>query len=223
MKTELTRAEKVTRPVIALAVALLIWLQAINQETYTVEEHLPLQISIPAGYALLESSADSAAVTYTGSGSSILLFQLGKRPDRIPISFTPAEQGSYPELRATTIPASMLNPGSGVSVTSVHPSEINLRIDTMVSRTVPVSVTFTDGIPARFRFVGAAPGYVTVTGPALEVLLMDSLETVTFDPSTGTGFVSLVPPGEHVAYSSDSVRVTVHAPASPFLVENVSH
>jgi len=215
MKTNLTRIERLSRVVLAVLVGLLIWGAAINEQIFTVESDLPLSLRMPSEYILLGSSHDRVRVSYTGSGWDMLRFQLGDNPSVINREFQPAAGNKYPLSADISVSPSTPLSTTAVLVDDISPSQITIYVDTLISRRVPVTAVFSDGIPGRFRFIRIVPNLVTVSGPESLVSSIDSVRTDEIPAGLRSADVSLALPHDMVAYSSDSVKISVYDPVAP--------
>jgi len=215
MKTKLTRIEKSSRIVLALLEGVLIWGAAINEELFSVVMQLPFDVALPDQYIVLGNTTDSVKVTFTGSGWEMLRFQITSPPPGILKEIRPSIGQSYPAGLSIDLNRSDILPFSSVSVNQIFPDQLSLVVDTGISRKLPVSVSFADGIPGRFRFFSFAPSSITVTGPASAILALDSILTDPVEISSGYGTASLALCGDMVAYSEDFVQVQIFEPAVP--------
>ncbi len=216
MKADLTGIERASRIFIAVLLGILIWISAIDQEMFPVEYRLPVSVNIPEEYMILSTSADSATVRYTGSGWRMLSFQIGNRISGISREFVPLEGGKLPLVSNILLTSPSLEPEAQIELSQVLPEQISIRVDTVITRNLPVAPVFSDGIPARFRHVNVDPARVSVSGPASVVSLMDSIRTDSVFPGIEPHSASLALPAGMVAYSEDSVMVSVFVPEIPF-------
>lgn len=216
MKTDLTRIERASRIVFAVLIGMLIWVSAIDQESFPVEYRLPVSVTVPEGYVVLNTSSDSATVHYSGSGREMLSFQIGNRLPGISREFVPAEGGKLPLVSDLQLTSLGLEPEGQVELSQIVPGQISIQVDTVITRLLPVAPVFTDGIPARFRHVIVEPAWISVRGPASLVTVMDSIRTDSVFPGIDPHWASLALPAYMVAYSEDSVMVSVFVPDIPF-------
>lgn len=216
MKADLTGIERTSRIFIAVLIGILIWISAIDQEMFPVEYRLPVSVNIPEGYMILSTSADSAVVRYTGSGWRMLSFQIRSRLSGISKEFVPLEGGKLPLVSNILLTSPSLEPETQVELSQVIPEQISIRVDTVITRYLPVAPVFSDGIPARFRHVSVYPARVSVSGPASVITLLDSIRTDSVFPGLEPHSASLALPAGMVAYSEDSVMVSVFVPEIPF-------
>jgi len=215
MKTELTRIERTSRIVLAFLVGILIWGAAIDQERFTVSVMLPVNLDIPGEYVVLGSYSDSVMISFTGTGWEMLSFQLGSPVSEIKTDVQRTQEHAYPSVSVIDINTSEINTPGSISVSQVLPGQIQVSVDTLISRRLPISVYTSDFIPARFRFVTVEPEFITVTGPASIVLGIDSVSAETVNTSSGRTTASLAFGGDMVAYSVQSVEILISDPVVP--------
>lgn len=221
MKTKLTGIERASRVFLAVLAGLLIWGSAVNTEIFSVETRLPVAVAVSEGHTLLSMSLESLTVRYTGSGWEMLTFQLQGMPSAFHAEYQIEPGTAFPAVVGIPISSTSVEPEGQVAIERITPSQITCTIDTIISRNVPAAPVFTDGIPGRFRFTVVEPGFITVSGPASLVTLIDSVYTEPIQPESPPYFSSLAPSGEMVAYSSDSVRVSVFDPVTPSSISAV--
>ena len=107
------------------------------------------------------------------------------------------------------------NPPRGVRITRISPSVINLKLETVAVRSLPVAVRFGPKplIGYRVARVEANPDTVKVRGPSNEVNRMVSAETVPIDLEGTRGQmtreVRLSSAGKTLSFSPDRVTVSV--------------
>ena len=176
-----------------------------------------MDLSVKEGHTVLSMSLDSITIRYIGSGWDLLTFQLKGAPSAIPAEYQIEPGSRFPAEVGLSVSSTVVEPEGPVSIERITPSQITFTIDTLIDRDVPVSPVFSDGIPERFRFAVVDPCYVTVSGPASLVALIDSVSTEHIQPEASPYLASLAPHGEMVAYSSDSVKVSVFDPVAPSL------
>ena len=107
------------------------------------------------------------------------------------------------------------NPPRGVRITRISPSVINLNLETVAVRSLPVVVRFGPKVLVGYRVarVEASPDSVKVRGVASEVNRMVSAETVPIDLEGVRGQMTrearLSSAGKTLSFSPDRVSVSV--------------
>lgn len=215
MTPGLTRIERISRVLLALLTGLLIWGTSIDQETFHITRSMKAEISTPPGYQVLSSSEDSVEVVFKGSGWDVLALQIGGLPGRVQFYSNGEPGGGYPSLIDLPVAQAVPEPRGPVIIESVDPTVLTILLDTTYTRSLPVAVSFTDGIPARFRLVFTEPSMIRVEGPSSMVRAMDSVSSEPVQPSPAPYFSAVVTSSDQVAYSVDSVKVSAVTPAVP--------
>lgn len=215
MKTELTRTEKASRAMLALLVGALIWAAAIDEEIFSVDVEIPLILEVDSEYVIMENTGKSINLRLNGSGLEMLSYQISSPLSEMKKYISVGSASAFPHNLAVELIASDVQPDGSIDVSLLTPNQISVNIDTLISRRLPVSVVFHDGIPSRFRLISVDPGFVTVTGPSSAVLNMDSISTEAVTVSSGHITASLAFNGDMVAYSDGLVRVSVEKPIVP--------
>ncbi len=111
--------------------------------------------------------------------------------------------------------ADFFNPPRGVRITRISPSVINLKIETVAVRPLPVTVRLGAKPPFGYKVarVDVSPDTVKVRGPANEVNRMTSVETVPVELEGAKGQVTrevrLSSADQTLSFSPDRVTVSV--------------
>ncbi|MEA3265972.1 MAG: CdaR family protein [Candidatus Fermentibacteria bacterium] len=215
MKTELSRTEKASRIMLAILVGALIWAAAIDEERFSVDVEIPLILEVDSEYMIMENTGSLVNVRLIGSGLEMLSYQISSPLTEMSKHISVGSTSAFPHNLAVGLVTSDVHPDGQVDVSLLTPDQASVTIDTVVSRRLPVSVAFHDGIPSRFRLFSVDPDYVTVTGPSSVVSNMDSISTEAVNVSSGHTTASLAFNGDMVAYSDALVRVTITKPDVP--------
>ncbi len=123
--------------------------------------------------------------------------------------------GSRPGTSTFRLSPDFFNPPRGVRITRISPSVINLKLESVAVRSLPVAVRFGAKPPFGYRVarVEANPETVKVRGPANEVQRLVSVETVPVDLEGARGQmtreVRLSSAGSTLSFSPDRVTVSV--------------
>lgn len=220
MKNELTRIERASRIVLALLVGTLIWSTAIDEESFSVEERLPLILNLPVEYIIIENLSDSVLVGFNGSGREMLDYQVGSLTSEVRKNIQTRDLHFFPADLTVELSLSDVHSNGLVTASEIIPGQIPITIDTIISRSLPVSVITSDGIPSRFRFISSEPAFITVTGPSSVVNSMDSVATEELSVTSGHIVASLAFRGTTVAYSEEVVEVQIIEPLVPVMYQN---
>lgn len=123
--------------------------------------------------------------------------------------------GARPGTSSFRLSADFFNPPRGIRITRISPSVINLKLESVAVRSLPVTVRFSAKPPFGYRIarVEANPETVKVRGPAGEVNRMVSAETLPVDLEGAKGPVTrearLSSAGQTLSFSPDRVTVSV--------------
>lgn len=215
MKTELSGTEKASRIMLALLVGALIWAAAIDEEVFSIDVEIPFILEMDDEYVIMENTGSQVNVKLNGSGLEMLSYQISSPLTEMKKYISVGSDAAFPHNLTVGLITSDVHPDGSVDVSLLTPDQISVTIDTLISRRLPVSVVFNDGIPSRFRLISVDPDYVTVTGPSSVVLNMDSITTEAVTVSSGHTTASLAFSGDMVAYSDALVRVSIEKPDVP--------
>jgi len=107
------------------------------------------------------------------------------------------------------------DPPRGVRIRRISPSVIDLRLEAIIERSLPVTVRFGGKLPFGYKVgsVKVTPATIKIRGPATEVEGMTSVDTQPFDlqdlKEELTRELRLAGPGKLLSISSDRVKVSV--------------
>ena len=113
------------------------------------------------------------------------------------------------------VSADSFNPPRGVRVTRISPSVVNVKLETVAARSLPVTVRLGGKIPAGYKIarLESTPEAVKVRGPASEVNNMTAVETVPLEldgvKGQTTREVRLSSAGGTLSFSPDRVTVSL--------------
>ena len=123
--------------------------------------------------------------------------------------------GARPGTSTFRLSPDFFNPPRGVRITRISPSVINLKLESVAVRSLPVTVRFGAKLPFGYRVarVETSPETVKVRGPANEVNRMVSAETVPMDLEVTRGQITrevrLSSSGQPLSFTPDRVTVSV--------------
>lgn len=171
---------------VCLAASIVIWIQVASTTTTEATLKLPLEIvNLPAGTTLAGSRRlpASVGVRLRGSKLRLLAHSIFKREaGRVLIDLDGFEPGAQivlnvvPEYVRTDLVAEVIVPSE----------TLNMRLDRVLTRVVPVVIPTTGSLPADRQLqapLTAVPDSVRVTGPERFVVRIDSLRTAPLDLS----------------------------------------
>lgn len=165
--------------------------------------------NIPADLMVANPSVSQIELRVIGPPA--LLSTIG--PESLKVSLD--LDGMRPGNSTFRLSPEFFNPPRGVRITRISPSVINLKMDLVAVRSLPVSVRFGGKTPYGLKVarVEVRPENVKVRGPAAEVSRMDSVETVPLELESSRGQITrevrLSSPGTSLSFSPDRVTVSV--------------
>lgn len=106
------------------------------------------------------------------------------------------------------------NPPRGVRITRISPSVINVKLDSVAERSLPVIVRFAGKLPFGYKVarIEVNPATVKARGAANELVHMTSVDTLPFEldgRQSVTREMRLSSPGKSLSFSPERVTVSV--------------
>lgn len=204
---------------VALVVALFIWFNASGQKEVVWVKAIPVALeNVPESLVVTGNVPDEVEVSITGTKRQLMLMSFKRM--RLRVDLAEHEQGRQ---RVSLTPRQIDLP-SGIdrrNVRIVEPTTLNLRLDRLVTRRTPVSLT-TDGvIPDNLVLLSGSPSitpsWVSVDGPASVVERLRAVPTRPFDLSKvrESGERELELDFDRETMSCEPERVTVKLHVSP--------
>lgn len=160
----------------ALAVATVLWAVLRSQEPATQLIPVSVDVETPAGRALTRDPPDVQA-QFTGPARE--LFKLYTSKPRLRVVVPDVPSSSY--LIDITPQNIRFSADASVQIQDVRPRQIEVHLDSVTSRTVPVASRVTIQADTGFQMLGTVtvrPRTVEITGPEGEVRAIDSVPTV---------------------------------------------
>lgn len=160
----------------ALALSLIVWVIIASEETTSALVPVQLELEVPASLALTRP-LPAVRVLVIGPGRELIKLYASPPVVRaaIPAGATP------PRWRLAVAPSDIQVPRNAkVSIQDVEPREVEVEIDRMVRRSVPVALRGVVEPESGFALSGApalAPAEVRVSGPRALVFDLDSVRT----------------------------------------------
>lgn len=196
---------------LALVLAVLLWVYAALDRTYEVTTTVPVvAVRRQSGEAVVtDVDVRSAEVTLAGKGRDLLRV----RRDRL--GFRPSVPEGRTGTRQVKLTASDLKLPGSITVRSIEPEAVELKLSPAMSRSVNVLVPTRGQVGSGMTVVGLTPlTAVTIVGPAEALGLFSSVATETLNLATLTrdctlrlGLAQPVEPG--VSLDPDTVAVEV--------------
>ncbi|MDZ7689661.1 MAG: YbbR-like domain-containing protein [Balneolaceae bacterium] len=198
--------EKIIVFIIAILLALCLWLLVNLSRAYVLNVNLPIELgNIPDDMALAEDLPDFATASVQGEGWKLL--NIYNNPPRIFVDVTSGEVNLYDQVQQ------QMNAIPDLDVQKVQPLILSLDLEERISRRVPVEPRINVDFSQQFGFVGApsiSPDSITVTGAASLVRSISSWQTdsVTLENirSVISTTVSLEEPERLVSLSTNEIQ-----------------
>lgn len=187
--------------VFSVVLALILWITAITDRSFTVSMILPVTPPALPGELMLMSdlSAESVRVDFRGTGAQVMIDQFFRLPSVISLGeLDTGTGGDFPQTisyQLTGTNVSFNGPRSLVLSAEVFsPATVLLLVDRKMNRSVPVNVPSEGDIPGRFMWPVFSRYSVDVTGAATVIIAMDSIGTDPVLPGEEPVRVAIVPP-----------------------------
>ena len=193
---------------LALIIALGLWLAGHRDIERAIE--VPVEFrNLPSDLMVSDNRVDYVVLRLMGPRT--LVSTLDSEDLKLSMDLKGAKSGpaSYP------LGAHSFNIPRGVTVARITPPVINLRLEPVLKRALPVTVRFTGGPPAGYKVsrTTVEPRTVSVQGPADDVKRLASVETVPIDIEETNGVlkrkVRLSADGKALSFSPDQVDVAI--------------
>src|SRR2546427_4499642 len=197
--------------IFSLVFAVGLWLFVnVGQKPAEWPFHVPVEIrNIPSDVMVSNPAVDRVEVRMIGPPAVLSTVDADSLKIMLDL------EGARPGNSTFRLGPDFFNPPRGVRIARINPSVINLRLDSVAARSLPVTVRFGRKIPVGYKVarVEVNPLTVKVQGPASEVNRMGSVETPPIElEGKGGQFkkeVRLSSDGKLVSLSPDRVTVLV--------------
>jgi YbbR domain-containing protein len=194
----------------AVLIAVLLWLFVTWRGQSEVSFDVPIEFKdVPIGLGIVSVSAKSANVTVKGQDR--IMKSLRPSDIRVLVDMDKARKGEgsfHINKDDVKLPYAM-------SVRSIEPSTIRVRLDETVTKSVPVraSITGTPGSGFYIKSVDVEPKSIVIQGLKTEVRKIDEIGTDQMDisgtNSTQTQELNIDAAGANIKPEKEKVRVTV--------------
>lgn len=172
MSNYLTR-EKILVFGISLVLAFCLWFIVNLSRDFNITINLPLEISnLPEDRALVGDFPESASVGITGEGWTLI--SLYNNPPRVILD------ASQDQIQLFERVQQQMSSASGISVTKVEPTTLQLQLEERVSKRVPVVARTTINLRDQYGLIRGAvmvPDSVELSGAASRLTSIDSVLT----------------------------------------------
>ena len=202
---------KATLPALSLLIAIGLWLHVHGRGEGTVSLDVPLQIhGLPAGLVVVNDLPDHVRVTV--SGLQARLGVLSGQDLRVQVD---ASGLKGPGVAMLAIRAGDVAMPPGLSIDKIQPDRLELQVDRIVQRAIPVHARFDLPSGWRVKDLQVEPPKVALNGPEvwLDSLVSVNSELVRVDaPAPGpferdAGIET--PTGKAIHLANDGIKVKV--------------
>ncbi len=157
----------------AVVIAIALWLQVHGQGEGSVSMDIPLQVqALPTNMVMVNDLPDHVRVTITGLQSR--LKDLRQQDLIMPVNAsdltTPGVVERAPQLSALALPV-------GLHIEKVQPDRLELQVDRLVTRSVPVKAHFELPEGWQATIVSIKPEKVELTGPEVWLETLRAVDT----------------------------------------------
>jgi len=193
---------------LALIIAIGLWVAGHRDTERAIE--VPVEFhNIPSDLMVMDNRVDYVVLRVVGPRT--LVSTLDAESMKLSLDLNGAKPGSL----SIPLTVNNFNISRGVTVTRITPPVIHLRLEPVVTRTLPVSVRIS-GSPApgyRVAQTTVQPENVSVEGPAEDVRRMSAIETVPVDIEGSRGTIKrrvrLSTDGKPLTLIPEQVEVTI--------------
>jgi len=167
----------------AMIIAVALWLQVHGQGEGSASLEIPLQVEgLPADMVIVNDLPDHVRVTVKGLQSR--LKDLRQKALTMPLDVsditTPGVVARSLQLTALSVPA-------GVRIEKVQPDRIELQVDRVITRSMPLHAHFELPEGWKVRLVSIVPIEVELAGPEVWLDSLSKVETTPIRPELKNG------------------------------------
>jgi len=194
----------------AVLIAIALWLQVHGQGEGSVSMDVPLQVrGLPADMVIVNDLPDHVRLTINGLQTR--LKDLDQQDLTVPVNAsdltTPGVVERAPQLSSVSLPV-------GLHIEKVQPDRLELQVDRLVKRSVPVKAHFELPEGWQVKIISIKPQQVELTGPEVWLEALREVDTTPIRPDlkegsfeTRTGIES--PSGKAIRLFKNKVDIVV--------------
>jgi YbbR domain-containing protein len=204
--------------VLALIIAVGLWLAGQRDIERSIE--VPVEVrNLPAGLMLMDNRVDFVVLRLSGPRRLVSTFDAETLKLALDLSAAKPGSATFP------LSSSSLNIPRGVTVSRITPPVINMRIEPVLKKDLPVAVRFANKLPESFKIasISVTPKQVSVRGPADEVRGVTSAETLPVEVEPRRGVTKrnlrIATDGRPLSYEPELVEVTITVDAATVIKE----
>ncbi len=196
---------------ISVLIALGLWM-FVNAGQRGAVEALQVPISyrsLPTGLVIINHPSDFVKIEVSGPRTLLSLLDPERLTLKLDLTGVPTGRSDF------KINSAMFNVPRQTSVTRITPDEVQLDIDRVVSRQIPVHLVFAGKVADGYQVNGVqvAPATISVSGPSRYVMPLAEADTDPFDIKGASanlqGVVDLARPNRDVHLSVEKVVAKV--------------
>lgn len=154
--------ERIIVFIVALILALALWLMVNLSRDYTLNIELPIQLgAVPSDQALVQDLPNTATVSVTGEGWKLI--NMYNNPPTINIDVADAEVNLFDQVQQ------QMNAMLNVNIQRVQPRSLSVELGDRVSKKVPVRSAVNVNFSEQYGSLGSpsiSPDSVTISGAA---------------------------------------------------------
>jgi len=194
----------------ALTIALALWLQVHGQGEGSVSMDVPLQVhGLPADMVIVNDFPDHVRVTINGLQTR--LKDLRQLNFSVPIDAsdltTPGVVERAPQLSSVSLPV-------GLHIEKVQPDRLELQVDRLVSRSIPVRASFELPEGWQVTDIKIKPLQVKLTGPEVWLETLQNVGTTPIRLALKNGVFKIragieSPSGKAIRLAESNADITV--------------
>jgi len=195
----------------AVVIAIALWLQVHGQGEGSVSMDVPLQVQgLPADMVIVNDLPDHVRITINGLQTR--LKDLHQQDLTVPVNAsdltTPGVVERAPQLSSVSLPV-------GLHIEKVQPDRLELQVDKLATRSVPVKAHFELPEGWQVRIVSIKPKQVELTGPEVWLETLRAVDTAPIRPDLKAGPFEVKtgiesPSGKAIRLSKGKVDIVVH-------------
>ncbi len=194
----------------AVVIAIAMWLQVHGQGEGSVSMDVPIQVQgLPADMVIVNDLPDHVRITINGLQTR--LKDLNQQDLTVPINAsdltTPGVVERAPQLSSVSLPV-------GLHIEKVQPDRLELQVDKLATRSVPVKAHFELPEGWQVRVVSIKPQQVALTGPEVWLETLRAVDTTPIRPDLKAGPFEVKtgiesPSGKAIRLSKGKVDIAV--------------
>lgn len=154
--------ERIIVFIVSLILALCLWLMVNLSRDFNLNIELPIQLAtVPADKALVEDLPESATVSVSGEGWTLI--NLYNNPPSINIDVNDEEVNLHDQVQQ------QMNVLASVEIQKVQPLILNVQLEDRISKAVPVRPNIEVSFRNQFGFIDSAevsPDSISISGAA---------------------------------------------------------